>query len=71
MKFKLVCSCALFAFTVAATPAQVKNSISGKCGKADVNQFHSAGGMSFVIGELIDAGLVHSDVTTVAGRPPA
>ena len=43
MKFKLVCSCALFAFAVAATPAQVKNSISGKCGKADVNQSIPAG----------------------------
>jgi len=43
MKFKLVCSCALFAFTVAATPAQVKNSISGKCGKADVSQTIPAG----------------------------
>jgi phosphogluconate dehydratase len=36
-------------------------------GKADVNQFHAAGGMGFVIGELLDAGLVHPDVTTVAG----
>ena len=36
-------------------------------GKADVNHFHAAGGMGFVIGELIDAGLVHDDVTTVAG----
>ena len=36
-------------------------------GKADVNQFHAAGGMGYVIGELIDAGLLHADVTTVAG----
>jgi phosphogluconate dehydratase len=36
-------------------------------GKADVNQFHAAGGMGFVIAELLDAGLVHPDVTTVAG----
>ena len=36
-------------------------------GKADVNQFHAAGGMGFVIGELIDAGLLHADTTTVAG----
>ena len=36
-------------------------------GKADVNHFHAAGGMGYVIGELIDAGLVHADVTTVAG----
>src|ERR1700745_3747775 len=43
MKFKLVCSCALFAFAVAATPAQEKYSMSGKCGKADVNQSIPAG----------------------------
>ena len=36
-------------------------------GKADVNHFHAAGGMGFVIGELLDAGLLHDDVTTVAG----
>ena len=28
-------------------------------GKADVNHFHAAGGMGFVIGELLDAGLLH------------
>jgi len=37
-------------------------------GKADVNQFHAAGGMAFVIGELLDAGLLHADVLTVAGQ---
>jgi phosphogluconate dehydratase len=37
-------------------------------GKADVNHFHAAGGMGFVIGELLDAGLLHADVTTVAGE---
>jgi phosphogluconate dehydratase len=37
-------------------------------GKADVNQFHNAGGMGFVVGQLLDAGLVHADVTTVAGE---
>ena len=36
-------------------------------GKADVNHFHAAGGMGYVIGELLDAGLLHADVTTVAG----
>jgi len=36
-------------------------------GKADVNQFHAAGGMGFVIGELLDAGLLHGDTLTVAG----
>ena len=37
-------------------------------GAADVNQFHAAGGMAFVVRELLDAGLVHDDVLTVAGR---
>jgi phosphogluconate dehydratase len=36
-------------------------------GKADVNQFHTAGGLAFVIRELLDAGLLHEDVLTVAG----
>lgn len=36
-------------------------------GSADVNQFHAAGGMAFLIRELLDAGLLHPDVQTVAG----
>jgi phosphogluconate dehydratase len=36
-------------------------------GKADVNHFHAAGGMGFLISELLDAGLAHEDVLTVAG----
>jgi phosphogluconate dehydratase len=36
-------------------------------GQADVNQFHAAGGMAFVIRQLLDAGLAHADVLTVAG----
>ncbi len=36
-------------------------------GQADVNQFHAAGGMGLVIGELLDAGLLHRDVLTVMG----
>ncbi|MEM7349258.1 MAG: phosphogluconate dehydratase [Acidobacteriota bacterium] len=37
-------------------------------GPADVNHFHQAGGLGYLIGELIDAGLVHADVETVAGE---
>ncbi|MXR36417.1 phosphogluconate dehydratase [Craterilacuibacter sinensis] len=37
-------------------------------GKADINHFHAAGGMGFVIGELLDAGLLHADVTTILGQ---
>ncbi|MDF0730387.1 phosphogluconate dehydratase [Pseudomonas entomophila] len=36
-------------------------------GKADINHFQAAGGMSFLIRELLDAGLLHEDVNTVAG----
>ncbi len=36
-------------------------------GSADVNHFHSAGGMAVVIRELLDAGLLHDDVNTVMG----
>lgn len=36
-------------------------------GSADVNHFHAAGGMGFVIRELLDAGLLHDDVHTVMG----
>lgn len=36
-------------------------------GQADVNHFHAAGGMGFLIRELLDAGLLHDDVTTVMG----
>ena len=36
-------------------------------GTADVNAFHQAGGTSFLIRELLGAGLLHGDVLTVAG----
>ncbi len=36
-------------------------------GLADVNHFHAAGGMAWLIGELLDAELLHADVETVAG----
>ena len=36
-------------------------------GAADVNHFHAAGGMAFVIRELLGAGLLHGDVRTVSG----
>jgi phosphogluconate dehydratase len=36
-------------------------------GSADVNAFEDAGGMPFVIRELLGAGLLHGDIVTVAG----
>ena len=35
-------------------------------GAGDVNHFHAAGGVSFLVRELLDAGLAHGDVLTVA-----
>jgi phosphogluconate dehydratase len=37
-------------------------------GSADVNHFHAAGGTAFLIGELLDAGLLHGDARTVGGE---
>ncbi|UGQ45174.1 phosphogluconate dehydratase [Massilia endophytica] len=37
-------------------------------GDADVNHFHAAGGTGFVIHELLKAGLLHDDVTTILGK---
>ena len=36
-------------------------------GKADVNHFNAAGGMGFLIRELLGAGLLHEDVATIMG----
>ena len=36
-------------------------------GLADVNHFHAAGGLGYMIHHLLDAGLLHEDVRTVAG----
>jgi phosphogluconate dehydratase len=35
-------------------------------GSGDVNHFHAAGGMGYVIGELLEAGLCHRDIATVS-----
>ena len=36
-------------------------------GAGDVNHFHAAGGIGFVVRELLEAGLLHGDVLTVGG----
>ncbi|WP_260580831.1 phosphogluconate dehydratase [Sphingopyxis sp. PET50] len=36
-------------------------------GAGDVNHFHAAGGIGFVVKELLGAGLLHGDVLTVGG----
>jgi len=37
-------------------------------GLADVNHFHAAGGMGYLIGQLLKKGLLHGDVRTVFGQ---
>ncbi|MDI9334923.1 MAG: phosphogluconate dehydratase [Cytophagales bacterium] len=37
-------------------------------GSADVNHFHAAGGMAYLIAQLLGAGLLHQDVQTVMGH---
>ena len=37
-------------------------------GSADVNHFHAAGGLGFIIKELIEAGAMHADVMTAMGE---
>lgn len=36
-------------------------------GLADVNHFHAAGGLGYMIGQLLEAGLLHEDVKTITG----
>ncbi len=36
-------------------------------GLADVNHFHAAGGLAYMIGELLEGGFLHPDTHTVAG----
>ena len=37
-------------------------------GSADINHFHAAGGVAFLVRTLLDSGLLHEDVRTVMGR---
>ena len=36
-------------------------------GFADVNQFHAAGGLGFILSDMLDHGLLHEDVNTILG----
>ena len=53
-----------FAELSAATPLLTRIYPNGQ---ADINHFQHAGGMALLIRELLDAGLLHEDVQTVAG----
>lgn len=54
-----------FADISAATPLMARVYPNGL---ADVNHFHAAGGLAYMIGDLLQAGLLHDDTVTVAGR---
>jgi phosphogluconate dehydratase len=60
----IVLDCADFADLSAVTPLMARVYPNGL---ADVNHFHAAGGLGYMIGELLDAGLLHDDTRTVAG----
>lgn len=53
-----------FATLSAVTPLMAKVYPNGL---ADVNHFHAAGGLAYMIGQLLGAGLLHDDTVTVAG----
>ncbi|MDH5531152.1 MAG: phosphogluconate dehydratase [Paracoccaceae bacterium] len=53
-----------FADISAAVPLMAKVYPNGL---ADVNHFHAAGGLAYLVGELLGAGLLHEDVKTIAG----
>jgi phosphogluconate dehydratase len=36
-------------------------------GSADINHFHAAGGMGFLVHELLSSGLLHADTVTITG----
>src|SRR6056297_4077836 len=61
----VILDCADFADLSAATPLMARVYPNGL---ADVNHFHAAGGLGYMIGELLDAGLLHPDTQTVAGE---
>ncbi len=61
----VILDCTDFADLSAATPLMARVYPNGL---ADVNHFHAAGGLGFMIGELLDAGLLHPDTQTVAGE---
>ncbi|KZN13460.1 phosphogluconate dehydratase [Marinomonas sp. TW1] len=37
-------------------------------GQADINHFHAAGGMAFLVKQLLKGGLLHEDVLTIVGQ---
>jgi phosphogluconate dehydratase len=37
-------------------------------GAADVNHFHAAGGLGFILSDMLNSGLLHEDVNTILGQ---
>ncbi|OAN70840.1 phosphogluconate dehydratase [Jannaschia sp. EhC01] len=60
----IILECSDFNDISAATPLMARVYPNGL---ADVNHFHAAGGLGYMIGQLLDAGLMHDDVKTAAG----
>ena len=60
----VILDCSDFAEISAVTPLMARVYPNGL---ADVNHFHAAGGLGYMIGELLEAGLLHPDTETVAG----
>ncbi|MBM2577741.1 phosphogluconate dehydratase [Jannaschia sp. Os4] len=61
----VILSCEDFDAVSEATPLMARVYPNGL---ADVNHFHAAGGLPFMIGRLLEAGLLHEDVATAAGH---
>ncbi|MBC6437671.1 MAG: phosphogluconate dehydratase [Rhodobacteraceae bacterium] len=61
----VILECSDFAEISAATPLMARVYPNGL---ADVNHFHAAGGLGYMIAQLLGAGLLHPDTCTVAGR---
>ena len=57
-------TCGDFAAISAITPLMARVYPNGL---ADVNHFHAAGGLAYMIAELLDTGLLHPDTKTVMG----
>ncbi|MBL4628325.1 MAG: phosphogluconate dehydratase [Roseicyclus sp.] len=60
----VILECRDFSDISAATPLMARVYPNGL---ADVNHFHAAGGLGYMIAKLLDAGLMHEDVKTVVG----
>ncbi|MFT7253992.1 MAG: phosphogluconate dehydratase [Paracoccaceae bacterium] len=61
----VILDCSDFSALSAATPLMARIYPNGL---ADVNHFHAAGGLGYIIGELLDSGHLHPDTKTAYGE---